>query len=86
MPHSTPPNFSLKDTREAVAEDTAVTYLALDRDMQRQAALQEQQTFADRLVSIVQDRLDAGQDTPIDLTTSRLTAAQIPTHSTPRRR
>jgi outer membrane protein TolC len=70
-------NFNLKDIREGVAEDTAITYLALDRDMQRQAALQEQQSFADRLVSIVQDRLDAGQDTPIDLTTSRLTAAQV---------
>ena len=70
-------NLSLKDIRQGVAEDTAVTYLALDRDIQRQAALQEQQAFADRLVSIVQDRLDAGQDTPIDLTTSRLTAAQI---------
>src|ERR1700679_744466 len=69
--------LSLKDIREGVTEDTAVTYLALDRDMQRQAALQEQQGFADRLVSIVQERLDAGQDTPIDLTATRLTAAQI---------
>lgn len=70
-------NLNLKDIREGVAEDTAITYLALDRDMQRQAALEEQQRFADRLVSIVQDRLDAGQDTAIDLTTSRLTAAQV---------
>jgi len=70
-------NFSLKDIREGVLEDTAITYLALDRDMQRQTALQQQQGFADRLVNIVQERLDAGQDTPIDLTTCRLTAAQI---------
>jgi outer membrane protein TolC len=70
-------SLNLTDIRQGVAEDTAVTYLALDRDIQRQAALQEQQAFADRLVSIVQDRLDAGQDTPIELTTSRLTAAQI---------
>ena len=69
--------FSLKDIREGVAEDTAITYLAVDRDTQRQTALQQQQGFADRLVTIVQQRLDAGQDTPIDLTTSRLTAAQI---------
>jgi outer membrane protein TolC len=69
--------LNLKDIREGVAEDTAITYLALDRDIQRQAALQEQQGFADHLVGIVQDRLDAGQDTPIDLTTSRLTAAQV---------
>jgi outer membrane protein TolC len=70
-------NLNLKDIREGVAEDAAVTYLALDRDMQRQAALEEQQRFADRLVSIIQDRLDVGQDTAIDLTSSRLTAAQI---------
>jgi outer membrane protein TolC len=68
---------TLKDAREAVAEDTAVTYLALDRDLQREAALREQQSSADRLVAIVQQRLDAGQDTSINLTTSRLTAAQI---------
>jgi outer membrane protein TolC len=70
-------NLNLKDIREGVAEDAAVTYLALDRDVQRQAALQQQQGFADHLVSIVQDRLGAGQDTSIDLTTSRLTAAQV---------
>jgi outer membrane protein TolC len=70
-------NLRLKDTREGVAEDTAITFLALDRDMRRQTALQEQQGFADRLVNIVQDRLDVGQDTPIDLTTCRLTAAQV---------
>ena len=69
--------LSLKDVREGVAEDTAITYLALDRDMQRQAALQQQQGFAEHLVTIIQVRLDAGQDTPIDLTTSRLTAAQV---------
>jgi outer membrane protein TolC len=69
--------LALKDLREGVEEDTAVTYLALDRDVRRQAALRQQQEFADRLVGIVKERLDAGQDTPIDLTTSRLTAAQI---------
>ena len=69
--------LTLKDVREGVAEDTAVTYLAFDRDLQRQAALREQQGYADRLVSIVQERLDAGQDTPIGLTTARLSAAQI---------
>jgi outer membrane protein TolC len=69
--------LTLKDVREAVAEDAAITYLALDRDLQRQAALREQQGFADHLVSIVQERMDAGQDTAIDLTTARLSAAQI---------
>ena len=70
-------NLALRDARQAVAEDAAITYLALDRDQQRQAALVDQNGYAARLVRIVQDRLDAGQDTPIDLTTARLTAAQI---------
>jgi outer membrane protein TolC len=69
--------LNLKDIRDGVAEDTAITYLSLDRDLQRQTALQQQQSFADRLVSIIQERLDVGQDTPINLTTCRLTAAQI---------
>ncbi len=70
-------NFALRDVRQAVAEDAAVTYLMLDRDQQRQAALLEQAGFASHLVSIVQERLDGGQDTPINLTTARLSAAQI---------
>ncbi len=70
-------NLNLKDAREAVAEDTAVTYLALNRDLQRETALRDQQGYADHLVAIVQQRLDVGQDTPIDLTASRLAAAQI---------
>jgi outer membrane protein TolC len=69
--------LNLKDIRAGVAEDTAVTYLAVGRDTQRQTALQQQQGFADRLVAIVQERLDAGQDTPIALTACRLSAAQI---------
>jgi len=70
-------NLALRDARQAVAEDAAITYLALDRDQQRQSALADQSGYAARLVTIVQDRLGAGQDTPIDLTTARLTAAQI---------
>ncbi|WP_263365550.1 TolC family protein [Edaphobacter bradus] len=70
-------NLALRDARLAVAEDAAVTYLAVDRDQQRQSALQDESGYAAKLVTIVQQRLDAGQDTPIDLTTARLTAAQI---------
>jgi outer membrane protein TolC len=70
-------DLALRDARQAVAEDAAVTYLALDHDQQRQAVLGEQTGFAAKLVSIVQNRLDAGQDTPIDLTSAKLSAAQI---------
>ena len=70
-------NLALRDVRQAVAEETAITYLALDYDQQRQAVLGEQGGFAAKLVGIVQARLDAGQDSPIDLTTAKLSAAQI---------
>ena len=70
-------NLAVKDARQAVAEDTAITYIAVDRDTQRQTALTQQSGYASRLVEITQDRLSAGQDTEIGLTTARLTAAQI---------
>jgi outer membrane protein TolC len=70
-------NLALRDARQAVAEDTAITYLALDYDLRRQAALSDESGFAAKLISISQARLDAGQDTSIDLTHARLTAAQV---------
>ena len=70
-------NLALKDARQAVTEDVAITYVSLDRDSQRQAALSEQAAYAARLIDIIQERLNAGQDTPIDLTGAQLSAAQI---------
>jgi outer membrane protein TolC len=69
--------FALQDARQAVTEDVAVTYAALDRDSQRQAALTEQAGYATHLIDIIQQRLDAGEDTPIGLTGAKLSAAQI---------
>ncbi len=70
-------SLTLLETRQAVAEDVAIAYLALTHDSARRAALQQEQSFANRLVTIVQDRLAAGQDTPSGLTSAQLTAAQI---------
>ncbi len=70
-------SLSLRDAREAVAEDILLTIVALDRDAGRVTALHDQETYAARLVSIIEDRLGAGQDTAMDLTGSRLTRAQI---------
>jgi outer membrane protein TolC len=70
-------NLALKDARMAVTEDAAITYVALDRDIRRQEALNDEARYAGRLVNIVQYRLDAGQDTPIELTTAQLSVAQI---------
>ena len=70
-------NLALMEARQVAVEDAVNTCIALDHDASRRNALNEEQRVAAKLVSIVQDRLDAGQDTPMGLTSSRLAAAQI---------
>lgn len=69
--------LSLKDVRERVGADAATTYLAVDSDLLRLKALDEQQQQAQRLVTLVQQRMDAGQDTHMELTRAKLNAAQV---------
>jgi outer membrane protein TolC len=69
--------LALDDMREAVAEDTALAVVALDHDQQREQVVGQQCSFASMLVSIVESRVDAGQDAAIDLTQAKLTAAQL---------
>jgi outer membrane protein TolC len=69
--------LALEDTRETVAQDTALAVLALQHDQQREHVIQQQMEYATALANIVQERLNAGQDTQISLTQSRLTAAQF---------
>jgi outer membrane protein TolC len=59
--------LALKNAMNEVEEDVVTTYLNLDTDERSRAALTEESGFAQRLVSIVQDRLDAGQDNRLDL-------------------
>ena len=70
-------DLALADARQGVAEDAALTYLALEHDQQREAVLIEQNQSAAHLVQIVQDRFDAGRDTAINLTEARLAAARF---------
>jgi outer membrane protein TolC len=69
--------LALQDIQEAVAQDTALAFIAVDHDQQREQAVRQQNGFADTLVTVVQERVDAGQDTQIDLTQAKLTAAQL---------
>jgi outer membrane protein TolC len=69
--------MALNDVRQQVEEDTAVTYLSLDLAQQRQAAMADQYGYAQRLVSIVQDRLAAGLENDLELKKARRTAVQI---------
>ena len=69
--------LALQDARQGVIEDTALSFLALEHDQQREAVLNQENDQAKHLVEIVEDRVNAGRDTGIDLTTARLTAAQF---------
>ncbi len=70
-------NHHLAEVREQVMEDTAITYVSLDADSERIKAATEESGFAGELTRIVQQRLDVGQDTQVELTRSRLTAANL---------
>ncbi len=70
-------NLSLTEAKQQVAVDAALTYLALDSAERRRAVMTEQYGYANGLVGIVQDRLNAGQDSKIELYQAQLRAAQI---------
>ena len=69
--------LSVQEIREQIAEDVITTYLNLGQDQQRNAALSEEYGIAQRLVTIVQDRLNAGDDTRRELFKAKETAAEI---------
>ena len=68
---------SYQEAQQAVDEDTAQAFLALQHDQQRLAIVNDQSGFAARLVAITQQRLDAGQAAPIDITQAKLTQANL---------
>lgn len=69
--------FALKDMREQVEEDVVVTYLNLDSDQRALSAMNEEHSDATRLVTIVQERLDAGHDDRMNLLQAQRKATQI---------
>lgn len=64
--------LSLQETRERIIEDVVVTYLTLHNDEQKAEALRDEHAASGRLVIIVQQRLDAGQDARVELLKARL--------------
>jgi outer membrane protein TolC len=69
--------LSLKDMRQQVEEDVVVTYLNLDSDDRSLGVLNQEYEDATRLVTIVQDRLNAGQDDRLSLLQAQRKAKQI---------
>lgn len=69
--------LALLDAQQQTIEDAAETYLNLNNAERREEAMKQEGMYADKLVTIVQERLDAGQDTRMDLLKARRTTAQI---------
>jgi outer membrane protein TolC len=69
--------LALKDMREQVEEDVVVTYLNLDSDDRALAVLTQESSDAARLVTIVQDRLNAGQNDRMSVLRAERAAKQI---------
>ena len=70
-------NLSLKDAKEQVALETSTTYIELDTVNRELAAARQQETYTTKLLSIEQQRGEAGVDSDLDLLQAQLKAAQL---------
>ena len=69
--------LAMLDTEQQTSADVADTYLSLDNAQKKHAAFSAQSQYADRLIAIVQARVDAGQDTHMELLKAQRTGAQV---------
>ena len=69
--------MSLRDVGETVAQDTALSFLTFAHNKERAQVIHQQLDDANKLVDISQARFDAGQDSRLELTQAKLTAAQL---------
>ena len=78
--------LAFDDVRESVAEDTALAFLTLEYDQQREQVVGQQEGFSKTLVTIVLERVDAGQDTAIELHPGQTYRCPASPHKPARRR
>jgi outer membrane protein TolC len=69
--------LALKDARQQVVLDTALDYMQLDNETRQMVALDEQNTAADKLAEIEQQRVDAGLEGRTELLRAKLMGAQV---------
>ncbi len=70
-------NMNLKDAREQVTLDASTAYIELDTVDRELEAARQQESYAERLVEIEQQRSEAGVDPLKEMLSAQLTAAQI---------
>ncbi|HZD46076.1 MAG TPA: TolC family protein [Acidobacteriaceae bacterium] len=71
---------ALRNTREKVVADAALSYIELDTDKRELVALDQQHSFGERLVEIERDRNASGLSSAMDVTQAELTNAQLELH------
>lgn len=69
--------LSLQNTEQQVALDVSLDYVELDHDLGEIAALDEEKGYADSLVQIEGDRVQAGVDPHMSELQAELTSAQV---------
>lgn len=69
--------YALTEARQQTEEDAAITLIALDENQSMLAALSEQQGFATKFVTILEDRVRAGLDSELDLHKAQRGALQM---------
>ena len=70
-------SLDVRDKRDAVILDTALTYAQLDQLSEKLAALAEAQAAAGKAESVSEQRFQEGVDSKLDVTKSQLVAARI---------
>jgi outer membrane protein TolC len=68
---------SLQDAKEQVGEDVAISYLSLCEAQERNTVLEQEYGYAQRLVTILEDRASAGVSTELELKQARRTLLQV---------
>lgn len=69
--------LALQESSAIVTEDAVVTYINLSNAQERKKAMDQEIGITNRLVTIVQDRLSAGQDSRVELLHAQRSAKQI---------
>ncbi|HXS77317.1 MAG TPA: TolC family protein [Terracidiphilus sp.] len=69
--------LALAEAMQQTEEDAAITYFALDENEAALNVLSQQQEFAGKLVSILEDRVHAGLDSDLDVKKGRRGVLQI---------
>ncbi|TCK71861.1 TolC family protein [Acidipila rosea] len=68
---------SLRDIKEQVEEDVAISYLSLCEAQEKNTVLEEELEHAQRLATILEERVSAGENSEMELKQTRRTLLQV---------